>query len=229
MKRTYNTLFLIISLDGKISTGGVDDRDIDKDYKAIKGIKEGLYQYYEIEKHTDWYSLNTGRVMAKIGVNTDHSPIKCPGVNFIIVDNKHLTKKGIINLTSNLRKLFLVTKNPKHPAFKLKIDNLVIIKYKDEIDFRNLFEKLKTDYKAEKVTIQSGGTLNSILIRSGLIDKLSIVIAPALVGGKDTSTLVDGYSLVSKADLKLIRALKLIEAKVLENSYLHLTYEVVNN
>ena len=69
MDRTFNTLFMISSVDGKISTGNVDDRDVDKDFPRIKGLKEGLNQYYALEQQTDIFSLNTGRVMAKIGMN----------------------------------------------------------------------------------------------------------------------------------------------------------------
>ncbi len=63
--RPINTLFMLMSLDGKISSGNNDELDADKDWCKIDGVKEGLNQYYEIEKTTDWYSLNTGRVMAK--------------------------------------------------------------------------------------------------------------------------------------------------------------------
>ncbi|GAB4284553.1 MAG: hypothetical protein Kow0081_1760 [Candidatus Dojkabacteria bacterium] len=81
---------------------------------------------------------------------------------------------------------------------------------------------------AERVTIQSGGTINSILIRNNLIDSISIVIAPALVGGKDTVSLVDGESITRLEELKDIKALKLVKADVLEDSYLHVTYDVIN-
>ena len=85
MNRTYNTLFLLISVDGKISTGSIPERDVDKDFPKIEGIKEGLNQYYDIEKTTDNFSLNSGFVMSKIGVNTDKNPIHCPNVNFVII------------------------------------------------------------------------------------------------------------------------------------------------
>ena len=42
MSRTYNTLFILESLDGKISTGSVDSLDVDQDFKRIHGVKEGL-------------------------------------------------------------------------------------------------------------------------------------------------------------------------------------------
>ena len=226
MDRTYNTLFLLISVDGKLSTGSIDERDEDKDFPKIEGIKEGLYQYYDIEKTTDNFSLNSGFVMSKIGVNTDHSPIHCPNVNFVIVDNKNLTEKGVANLCNNLKTLYLVTSNKNHPAYNLKNNNLVIMYYENEVDFEDVFVKLKQEYGAERVTIQSGGTLNSIFIRKGLVDRLSVVIAPCLIGGKDTPTLVDGKSLVTEEDLKYIKSLELEEVNKLENNYLHLLYTI---
>jgi len=65
---------MLMSVDGKITSGNSDEWDADKDWQTIEGGQEGLHQYYEIEQTTDLWSLNTGRVMEKIGVNTrpDH-------------------------------------------------------------------------------------------------------------------------------------------------------------
>ena len=49
MDRPITTLFMLMSVDGKISTGATDDLDIDKDFPKIAGVREGLHQYYEIE------------------------------------------------------------------------------------------------------------------------------------------------------------------------------------
>ena len=43
------TLFMLMSVDGKISTGATDDLDIDKDFPKIAGVREGLHQYYDIK------------------------------------------------------------------------------------------------------------------------------------------------------------------------------------
>ena len=94
MDRAITTLFMLMSVDGKISTGASDDLDVDKDLPNITGVKEGLHQYYEIEQTTDLWSLNSGRVQAKLGVNTMEMPHKTP-VSFVIIDNTHLTKHGI--------------------------------------------------------------------------------------------------------------------------------------
>ena len=52
MDRPITTLFMLMSLDGKISTGALDALDVDKDFPKISGLKEGLHQYYEIEQTT---------------------------------------------------------------------------------------------------------------------------------------------------------------------------------
>ncbi len=52
-----------------------------------------MHQYYEIEQTTDLWTLNSGRVQAKIGVNTKKMPDKTP-VSFVVIDNRHLNEKN---------------------------------------------------------------------------------------------------------------------------------------
>lgn len=42
MDRAITTLFMLVSVDGKISTGASDNLDVDKDFPKIAGVKEGL-------------------------------------------------------------------------------------------------------------------------------------------------------------------------------------------
>jgi len=229
MNKPLTTLFMLTSVDGKISTGCTDILDVDKDFPKIKGIKEGLKQYYDIEQTTDLFSLNSGRVLAKIGANKPQKNIVKLPVSFLVIDNKpHLTKIGIDNFIKKSKKLFIITTNKNHPAFDRK-DELEVLYYKNNIDFVDLFKKLKQKYKINNLTIQTGSTLNSILLRKKLIDKLSIVVAPALIGGKDTASLIGGNSLSNIKELTDIKALKLISVKELKNSYIHLKYDIIND
>jgi 2,5-diamino-6-(ribosylamino)-4(3H)-pyrimidinone 5'-phosphate reductase len=220
---------MISSVDGKISTGDVDERDVDKDYLKITGLKEGLQQYYDLEQRTDIVSVNSGKVQAKVGVNTRPSRKEKIGCTFVVIDNKpHLKSSGVKYFIESSRGLVLVTTNKDHPAFKIKADNLNILYYPKKIDFNDVFEKLRSKFGFKRATIQTGGTLNSILLREGLIDKVSFVIAPALIGGKNTSTLIDGESLRSVSDLNKIKTLKLEKCEKLKQSYVHLVYKVMN-
>ena len=192
-EKPITTLFMLESLDGKISSG------------------------------------NTGRVMAKIGVNERtkyHDKIDC---RFIIIDNKpHLNEKGIDYICHWVNKLILVTTNKNHVAYSLreKYDNLDILFYND-LDLKTLLTDMGKKYGAKAITIQSGGTLNGKFLRDNLIDYVNIVIAPLLVGGKDTSTLIDGESIISSKELGKLKALKLIECKQLDDSYIQLKYKVI--
>jgi len=230
MNRPITTLFMLESLDGKISSGSSDDLDADKDFCKIDGVKEGLHQYYELEQETDIFSLNTGRVMAKIGVNDRkeyHEKIDV--VTFVIIDNKpHLNENGIDYLCHWVGKVLLVTTNKNHIACSLKnkYDNLEILYYKT-LDLKQLLEDLYSKYNVENLTIQSGGTLNGMFVRNKLIDFVNIVIAPILVGGKDVATLVDGESIADKSELNKLMPLQLLECNKLEDSYIQLKYKVL--
>ena len=227
-ERPITTLFMLESLDGKISSGNTDLLDADRDWCEIPGVKEGLHQYYEIEATTDYFSLNTGRVMEKIGVNERKEYHDKVEVAFIIIDNKpHLKESGIDYLCNWVEKLILVTTNKKHPAYTLtdKYDNLDILYY-EKLDLKKLLEDLKDKYKAEKLTIQSGGNLNGLFLRNNLLDYVNIVIAPLLVGGKDVPTLIDGEAISTKEELNKLKALELTSCKQLNNSYIQLKYKV---
>jgi len=227
-KYPITTLFLLISVDGKISTGSTDLMDFDKDLSKIKGVKEGLVQYYAIERRTDLFSLNSGRVMAKIGANKKVWEGKPLHVSFVIIDNKpHLTKNGIEYFSKKAKNLFIVTTNKKHPALKAKYANVKVLLYPKRVDLKDMMQQLKK-YGAHRVTIQTGGSLNAEFIRNGLVDHISFVVAPIMVGGKDTATAMDGESLKKQSELLKLRPLKLRKITKLNNSYVHLEYDVLN-
>lgn len=214
-----------MSVDGKISTGASDNLDVDKDFPKITGVREGLHQYYEIEQTTDLWSLNSGRVQEKIGINMKELPNKSP-VSFVIIDNSHLTEHGIRYFCALSKEFVLITSNKDHPAFQIKETNLHII-YQSELSLADALTELKSEYGCQRITIQSGGTLNGLFLREKLFDYIDIVVAPVLIGGKDTSTLIDGKSLLSKSELSQLGVLKLQECTVLEDSYIRLRYKVI--
>ena len=226
MDRPITTLFMLMSVDGKISTGATDDLDVDRDFPKITGVQEGLHQYYEIEQTTDLWSLNSGRVQKKMGVNTKKMPNKT-SISFVLLDNNHLTEHGIRYFCALSKEFVLVTSNADHPAFQVKEANFHII-YQKELSLADVLAKLKSGYNCHRITIQSGGTLNGLFLREKLFDYVDIVVAPILIGGKDTSTLIDGKSLLLESELSQLGVLKLQECIVLEDSYLRLRYKVIH-
>ena len=225
MDRPITTLYMLMSVDGKISTGSTDELDVDKDFPRIPGIREGLHQYYEIEQTTDLWSLNSGRVQAKMGVNSRPIPEKGP-VSFVLIDNHHLDENGVRYFCALSQEFVVITTNPNHPAFQINESNLHII-FQETLSLNDALSALKSNFGCERLTIQSGGTLNGLFLREKLLDYIDIVIAPVLIGGKETSTLIDGKSLLSERELSQLGVLRLQACTMLDNSYLRLNYQVI--
>ena len=224
--KPITTLFMLMSVDGKISPGASDSLDVDKDFPNITGLKEGLPQYYEIEQTTDLWSFNTGRVQEKMGANEKPFPKKTP-VSFVLLDNSLLTEHGVRYFCARSKEFVLITSNKNHPAYNVKEANLHII-YQEELSLEAALITLKEKYGCERITIQSGGTINGMFLREKLFDYVDIVVAPVLIGGKNTSTLIDGSSITNEDELGSLGVLQLENCKTLDNSYIRLRYKVIS-
>lgn len=153
-------------------------------------------------------------------------PEKTP-VSFVLLDNTHMTEHGVQYFCARSKEFVLITTNKIHPAFNIKADNLHII-YQENLSLEDALIELKKNHGCERITIQSGGTVNGIFLREKLFDYVDIVVAPVLISGKETSTLVDGAALTKENELDKLGVLSLIGCDVLENSYIRLRYKVVS-
>ena len=172
--RPITTLFMLMSVDGKISTGATNELDVDQDFPGIPGLKEGLHQYYEIEQTTDLWSFNTGRVQEKMGANTNEMPVKTP-VSFVLLDNRHLNEHGVRYLCARSGQFVLITSNRDHPAFSVNEDNLHII-FQEKVSLADALKQLKNQFGCERLTVQSGGTVNGLFLREKLFDYVDVVV-----------------------------------------------------
>ena len=64
-----------------------------------------------------------------------------------------------------------------------------IIAGSERIDMREALEALNREYQVKVVRVDSGGTLNSVLLHAGLVDEVSVLIHPVIAGGKAVPTL----------------------------------------
>ena len=108
----------------------------------------------------------------------------------------------------------------------MKEDNLHIL-FQEAISLPDALRELKGRFGCERLTVQSGGTVNGLFLRDKLFDYVDVVVAPVLIGGRDTPTLIDGRSLRARDELSRLGVLRLIEASPLQHSYLRLRYRVI--
>ena len=128
-----------------------------------------------------------------------------------------MTEHGVTYFCRKSKVFVLITSNKEHPAYNIKEKNLHII-----------FQELKSSYGCEKLTIQSGGTVNGLFLREKLFDYIDVVVAPVLIGGKETASLIDGSSITSENELSGLSVLKLIDCTILNVSYIRVRYQVIS-
>ena len=88
------------------------------------------------------------------------------------------------------------------------------------IDFALLLHKLKELFGIERILLAGGGLINGAMLDAGLIDELSVVVAPAVDGGKG-ATLFDGTSSAA--------GLSLTECRQLDGGGIWLRYSVLSH
>jgi riboflavin biosynthesis pyrimidine reductase len=76
--------------------------------------------------------------------------------------------------------------------------------------------------KIKKVTIQSAGKLNAKWVNEGLIDYLTVIVYPLLVGSSGTSSLVGHKKSIP-------RPLRLLSVHPFNLNYISLNYQVIND
>ena len=89
------------------------------------------------------------------------------------------------------------------------------------VDPAALLDVLAKEYKARVVRVDSGGTLNGVFLRAGLVDEVSVLICPYLVGGTRPAALFRSADISSE---KEALALTLQSAETMENGLLWLRY-----
>lgn len=58
----------------------------------------------------------------------------------------------------------------------------------EHVDYRQALEELNGQFGTTIVRVDSGGTLNGVLLRAGLVDEIHLLVHPTLVGGTSQKT-----------------------------------------
>lgn len=217
------TLFLNISVDGRITSHDSDAFDPDQTWKQTPGIRGILQQFYEFNQ-PGMTALTTGSAMAALGLNTRRGTPHQEDMNLVVLDpDADLTPQGLAYLAQNVRQLFLIclASHPIKRSSAQALKRLNPLSYPKTIDLNHAFARLYREHKVKKLFIHSIAPLNADLIDAGLVDYLSLIISPLLVGGHGTPALQD-------TDILTVRPLKLIDLQRFAANYVNLRYQVLN-
>jgi 2,5-diamino-6-(ribosylamino)-4(3H)-pyrimidinone 5'-phosphate reductase len=92
-----------------------------------------------------------------------------------------------------------------------------------KVDFRIALRWMYSKLGIRLVRVDSGGTLNGVLLREGLVNEVSLLIHPVLVGGAINQSFFRAVNLNRAEDAI---GLKCIEAKKLKNNLFWIRYRV---
>ena len=220
--RPQTTLFLIMSVDGRITSHDSDDLDPNKKWKRdpkVRAITQQFYNFASGGIHT----ITSGSSLAKAGINRRTGQPAHLDINLIVIDHPaHLTHQGVTYLSSSLNRLYFASLK-SHPALKRPLPaNVRPVTFSHRLSLSQLMHRLKTKHQVEAVSIQSNAKLNARWLSSGLVDHLSVIISPLLVGRHGTPNLID-------QDLLNVKPLRLTEIKPFGAGFVNLRYDVINS
>ena len=189
--RPYVILNAAMTLDGKIATHTGSSN--------ISG-EEDLKRVHEIRKDCDAIMVGIGTVLAddprltvhKIDAKPEDNPVR------VVVDSK--LKTPVDARITNEDALTIIAganeykdefyKSEKYDVFKKRGVKFFFSGDK-RVDLKALMNYLHEE-GIEKLMLEGGATLNFSMIKSGLIDEISICVAPMVVGGANSKTFFDG-------------------------------------
>ena len=112
----------------------------------------------------------------------------------------------------------------QHLGYLEKVGVDRIVAGTGHVDLASALTELRERYGIERVRVDSGGTLNGVLLRRGLVDEVSLLVAPVLMGDDSSRPFYRAPALVAPG---AVTALRLMHQERLEGDHLWLRYEVV--
>ena len=94
----------------------------------------------------------------------------------------------------------------------------------ERVDLRAALEELNARHGVKVIRVDSGGTLNGVLLRAGLVDEVSVIVEPCLTGGTTPRSMFVAPDLTSADG---IIPLKLVHVETVRENTVWLRYEVV--
>ncbi len=210
MKRPYIIINCAMSADGKLAL---------PNRKQIKiSSKEDIRRMYELRNMSDAVLVGIGTIISddpkltvkKKYVKNPKNPIR------IILDSKCKTPLNS-HVLDNSSKTIIITSQECNKKFGINIEIIKCKKNENNfIDLKDVLSKLKSR-NINKLMVEGGSTVIWSFIKNSLFDDLYVYIAPFIVGGKDSPTMVDGSGI---EDEKTKIFLNIVEVKRLGEGFL---------
>lgn len=234
MNRPFVVCHMFTSLDGKIDGsffGAPESRPGLLEYGKIRGFYDCQATLYGTTTMIGSYSDGlAGELSSASAVYPKEDYVAEPDVKNYIVS---MDPKGILGWSSNyiekkgrpkahVIEVLTEAASDAYLAYLRKFDISYVFAGKEKVDCRVLLDKLKRLFSIEKLMIAGGGIVNWSFLQEGLIDELSIVMAPVADGSATAASVFEQSEFASD---KKPMAFRLKEVKQIEGGSLWLRYQ----
>lgn len=226
MDRPYIICHMVESIDGRIDCGMVDKISGDEYYTTLDTL--GCKTSVEGRVTMEHYYALPDRYVA-----TDKTPFGRKDTfrasernDFHICPDTHGTLQWESAEMEDGRPLLILT-SENVPAEYLTYLRDKGISYiatgKNNIDLADAMAILKKDFGVDRLAVLGGGLINGGFLAAGLIDEVSLLLAPGIDGREGWRAMFDGISNQSRLPTKL----SLQSVEKMDNDVLWIKYNVV--
>lgn len=221
MNKPYVFCHMMTTLDGRIECGMLE-------------YLNGGDEYYKVLNELPLHSAISGRVTAEIEMSS--GKFKPKNISIYkgekIKVNKKVSKYDIIFDTlgslrwDNYKNPLIIVTGCEVTADYINYLNenniSYIINNSKEINLAYTLEVLKETFKINNIAIVGGGNINGAFLKNGLIDEITVILAPGIDGRESQTALFDGI-IKDNNPYKL----KLKDIKKYDNDAIYLDYLVI--
>lgn len=203
MNRPYIICHMSVSIDGKITGEYTDSSVADKAYKDYENIN----RFYSpqawvngritVDENFTFYKKPNLKNHSESIPYTDFLAIQDAENYIVAVDpcGKLGWEKNYIEYAGRPKAFVIEVLTEKvstdYLAFLREKQISYVFAGKDKIDCMLLVQKLKEIFHIDTLKVSGGGVLNWSFVQAGLIDEISVVIAPVADGNSNTPTLFE--------------------------------------
>lgn len=228
MNRPYTFINVAMTADGKIDTferkGAAisskrDKERVDQLRAATDGILVGGKTLLEEQPRLTVKSeaLREARIQRGLSPNPVKVGVATSVANADILLHSDFIKHGPARVV-----IFTTSQTSKPQLEKLRA--LGVELFVDDslrVDLKKMMATLKK-IGVDHLMVEGGGTMNFELMRLGLVDELTMYVAPMIFGGATAPTLADGIGIPRDAAI----GMKLIDAEKWEDGGVFLRYKI---
>ena len=232
MNRPYVICHMLTSLDGKIDgsfMSAPETKPTAAEYGRLRGVFQCQATMYGTTTMEEVYAEGRAPALAPNSTcypredyvaqsDVDNYIVSADPEGMLGWSSKYIEKKGrprahvIEVLTGQVSDAYL--------AYLRGFDISYIFAGDKELDCTLALRKLKELFRIDRLMLAGGAVMNASLLREGLIDELSVLVAPVVDGGNGAALFRSGGILPDQAPA----AFTLKEVKRLEGNGLWLNY-----